>query len=113
VGATMVAGAFAQTSNLKYDIVKFGVLPEGEPDWGDTVSIAADGKGSILVFRRAEPPVLVFNREGKLLNSWGTGVFPEIHSIDVFDGFVWITDTKDHMVYKFTMDGKQVMALGT
>jgi DNA-binding beta-propeller fold protein YncE len=107
-----VAG-FSQTSNNKYDIVKFGAPPEGEPDWGDTVSIAADGKGSILVFRRAEPPVLIFNREGKLLNSWGTGLFPEIHSIDVFDGFVWITDTKDHMVYKFTMDGKQLMALGT
>ncbi len=109
---SMASGAFAQTSNLKYQVAPFAEPPDG-PDWGDTVSVAADGKGSILVFRRAEPPVLIFNREGKLLKSWGTGVFPEIHSIDVFDGFVWITDTKDHMAYKFTMDGQQLMALGT
>jgi hypothetical protein len=104
--------AFAQTSNFNYQVVPFAEPPD-TPDWGDTVSVAADGKGSILAFRRAEPPVLIFNREGKFLKSWGTGLFPDIHSIDVFDGFVWITDTKDHMVYKFTMDGQQVMALGT
>jgi len=110
--SALAGGAFAQTSNPKYSVVSFAEPPD-RPEWGDTVSVAADGKGSILVFRRMEPPVLVFNREGKLLKSWGTGVFPEIHSIDVFDGFVWVTDTKDHMVYKFTMDGQQVLALGT
>jgi sugar lactone lactonase YvrE len=99
--------------NNNFLITSFGAPPEGEKVWGDTVSIAADGKGSILVLRRAEPPVLIFNRDGKLTNSWGTGVFPEIHSIDVDrDGFVWITDTKDHMVYKFTMSGQQLLALG-
>jgi hypothetical protein len=108
----LAGSAFAQTSNLNYQVVPFAEPPDGL-EWGDTVSVAADGKGSILVFRRMEPPVLVFNREGKFLKSWGTGVFPEIHSIDVFDGFVWITDTKAHMVYKFTIDGEQLLALGT
>ena len=109
----MVAGAFAQTSNPKYEVLPFAAPPDG-PEWGDTVSVAADGKGSILVFRRAEPPVLIFNRDGKFLKGWGEGVFPEIHSIDVDrEGFVWATDTKDHMVYKFTMGGKQLLALGT
>src|SRR5262245_62636802 len=79
-----IAGsAFAQTSNPKYSVVPFAEPPDG-PEWGDTVSVAADGKGSILVFRRMEPPVLVFNREGKLLKRWGTLILPEIHSIDVF-----------------------------
>jgi hypothetical protein len=112
VASALAGGAFAQTSNPKYSVESFAEPPDG-PEWGDTVSVAADGKGSILVFRRLEPPVLVFNREGKLLKSWGTGVFPEIHSIDVFGGFVWVTDTKDHMVYKFTIDGQQLLALGT
>jgi len=113
VAAALVGGAFAQTSNKNYEVLTFAEPPEGEADWGDTVSVAADGKGSILVFRRVEPPVLIYNREGKFQKSWGTGIFPEIHSIDVFDGFVWVTDTKDHMAYKFTMDGQQLMALGT
>src|SRR5687767_10460948 len=91
VATSLVGGAFAQSSNKNYEVTTFAEPPDGAADWGDTVSVAADGKGSILVFRRAEPPVLIYNREGKFLKSWGTGVFPEIHSIDVFDGFVWTT----------------------
>jgi streptogramin lyase len=109
-----VAGSVsAQTSNSDYDVVPFAAPPD-RPDWGDTVSVASDGRGSILVLRRAEPPVLHFNRDGELQNSWGSGLFPDIHSIDVDEeGFVWITDTTDHMVYKFTMNGEQLLALGT
>ena len=83
-------------------------------EWGDTISVAADGKGSILVFRRAEPPVLVYNRSGELQSAWGEGMFVDTHSIDVdHEGFVWVTDRRAHMVYKFTMDGQLLMALGT
>jgi DNA-binding beta-propeller fold protein YncE len=79
----------------------------------DTISVAADSKGSILVFRRADPPVVIFDREGKLLRTWGDGQFPDKHSIDVdHEGFVWITDRTDQMVYKFTMDGRLLMTLG-
>ena len=110
---TLAVGVSAQTTNSNYEVAKFGAPPDGE-EWGDTVSVAADGRGSILVLRRAQPPVLIFNREGQLQNTWGDGLFPDIHSIDVdHEGFVWITDTIDHMVYKFTMDGRQLLALGT
>ncbi len=101
------------TTNSDYTVEHFGTPPEGG-EWGDTVSIAADGRGSIIVLRRAQPPVLIFDREGDLLDSWGTDLFPDIHSVDVdHEGYVWITDTTDHMVYKFTMDGQQLLALGT
>ena len=110
----MVSTAWGQTSNENYDVRSFGEPPSNESNWGDTVSVAADGQGSILVLRRAEPPVLVFNREGELEHTWGDGLFPDIHSIDVdHQGFVWITDTTDHMVYKFTMTGERLLALGT
>src|SRR5215813_10658848 len=112
VVCTTAIGIFAQTTNTKYQVTLFGTPPNG--DWGDTSSVAADGKGSVLVLRNASPQVLIFNREGKLQKSWGNGFLPERHSIDVDqDGFVWITDTKDHIVYKFTMGGKQVLTLGT
>jgi DNA-binding beta-propeller fold protein YncE len=40
-------------------------------------------------------------------------LFPDKHSIDVDrEGFVWITDRTDQMVYKFTMDGRPLMTLG-
>jgi streptogramin lyase len=112
---TLVPGLFAQTTNPKYEVTPFGApypTPTGKDR--DTASIATDGKGLIFVLRRSEPPVLVYNREGKLVDSWGTGLFVDTHNIDVDRfGFVWIGDRNGQVVYKFTKDGKQVMALGT
>ncbi|PYS53841.1 MAG: hypothetical protein DMG13_10820 [Acidobacteria bacterium] len=111
----LVAGAPAQTPKYKYEITKFGApFPNATGQPRDTVSVAADGKGSILVLRRSDPPVLIYNREGKLLSSWGTGLFVDTHNIDVDRfGFVWIGDRNGQMVYKFTMDGKLLMSIGT
>jgi hypothetical protein len=112
----LVAGSSAQTTNTKYEVTAFGSPPylNAKGTDRDTISVAADGKGSILAFRRSDPPVLIFNREGKLQKSWGDGLFVDSHSIDVDRfGFVWVTDRNGQMVYKFTMDGKQLLALGT
>ena len=112
---TVVAGAFAQTPKYKYEITKFVTsFPNASGMPRDTVSVAADGKGSILVLRRSDPPVLIYNREGKLVNSWGSGLFVDDHNIDVDRfGFVWLGDRNGQILYKFTMDGKQLMSIGT
>jgi DNA-binding beta-propeller fold protein YncE len=109
----LVAGAFAQTTNSKYEVTFFGVPPQGQGSWNRPMSVAVDGKGSIVVLRASAPPVLVFNRAGQLQKTWGQDVIAEGHSID-FDqeGFLWLTDRKGQMAYKFTIDGRRVMALG-
>ena len=109
----LVAAAFAQTTNSKYEVTFFGAPPRGQDVWNLPRSVAVDGKGSILIFRASQPPVLVFNRAGELQKTWGDGLFPDGHSIDFdHEGFLWLTDRKDQMVYKYTMDGRQLMALG-
>jgi peptidylamidoglycolate lyase len=107
--------AHAQGPKYKYEITKLIVnLPNATGKPRDTASVAADGKGNILVLRRSEPPILIYNREGKLLSSWGTGLFVDDHNIDVDRfGNVWIGDRNGQMVYKFTMDGKLLMSIGT
>ena len=112
---SLVPGAFAQTTNAKYEATNFGApFPTATGKDRDTASIAADGKGLIFVLRRSEPPVLVYSREGKLVDSWGTGLFVDTHNIDVDRfGFVWLGDRNGQIVYKFTKDGKQVMSIGT
>jgi DNA-binding beta-propeller fold protein YncE len=109
---TIVGGALAQTTNNKYDVTFFAAPPPGQDLWKLPRSITADGKGLIYVFRSSQPPVLVYNRAGELQKTWGDGLFPDAHSIDFHDGFLWITDRKDQMVYKYTTDGKQLMAIG-
>src|ERR1041385_7657676 len=109
----MSASALAQTSNHKYEVALFGELPPGQSVWNLPRSVAADGKATIYLLRASDPPVLVFNREGKLLNTWGTGLFKEAHSIDIDrDGNLWISDRADNKVFKFTPDGKQLMTIG-
>ncbi len=111
----LVSGAFAQAPKYKYEITKFGApFPNASGMPRDTVSVAADGKGLILVLRRSDPPVLIYNREGKLVNSWGSGLFVDDHNIDVDRfGFVWIGDRNGQILYKYTIDGKQLMSIGT
>src|SRR5262245_22826092 len=118
---TLVAGISAQTLNRKYEVTFFAPPPPGQDIWNRPRSVAADGKGSIFVIRPSGPPsasveqtpVLVYNRVGELQKSWGDHLFPDAHSIDFdYEGFLWIADCDTHMVYKYTRDGKQLMALG-
>ena len=67
---------------------------------------------------RTEPSVLIYNTDGKLLNSWGSGMFQFPHGfwLDKDDN-VYITDAqtegvKGNQVYKFTKDGKLLLTIG-
>lgn len=103
------------TQNADYQITPFAApYPGATGDPRDTVSVATDSNGSILVLRRSDPPVLIYNRAGELQDSWGTGLFVDTHNIDVDpEGYVWIGDRNGQMVYKMTMDGTKVMSIGT
>ena len=127
-------------------------MPEGRT-WGSTsaVDIDKDGK-SIWVAERcganscwdaakgvASPldVVLKFDETGKLVRSFGAGMFVFPHGIHVDrDGNVWVTDGQDnfprrprgaaadtplppmtakpigHQIYKFSPDGKLLLTLG-
>jgi DNA-binding beta-propeller fold protein YncE len=109
----VLAVAYGQTSNSKYEVTLFGAPPAGQTVWNLPRSVAVDAKGTVFLLRASDPPVLIFNREGKLQKTWGNGLFKEAHSIDLDrDGNLWITDREDNMVFKFTVDGKQLLALG-
>jgi DNA-binding beta-propeller fold protein YncE len=76
--------------------------------WGELIRADIDSKGNIWVFHRCfntmpagaatcagrtEPPILEFNRAGKLLTSFGSGMFVEPHgfTIDAQDN-IWACD---------------------
>jgi sugar lactone lactonase YvrE len=67
---------------------------------------------------RNEAPILKFDKSGKLLKSWGAGMFIFPHGACVdSDGNLWVTDAqgrdgKGHQVFKFSPDGKVLMTLG-
>lgn len=59
-------------------------------------------------------PIRKFDSSGKLVKSFGEGMFHFPHGIYVdIDGNVWVTDAREgHQVFKFSPNGKVLMTLG-
>jgi DNA-binding beta-propeller fold protein YncE len=107
-------------------IENWAKLPEGRA-WGSTSAVDIDRDGrSVWVAERCganscagktDDPVLHFDASGKLIKSFGSGMFLFPHGIAVDkDDNVWITDGqmangKGFTVVKFSPDGKVLMTL--
>ena len=113
---------------------QFFKMPDGRII-GSTVTLALDPDGtSIWIFERCGAqncvgsdlaPILKFDGSGKLVRSFGAGMFNRPHGIHVdFEGNVWVTDDegpdgqdprrngKGHQVFKFSPEGRLLMTLG-
>jgi sugar lactone lactonase YvrE len=104
----------------------WGELPPGVK-WAAVTAIEASPDGSIYVVHRCfenscagrpEAPILKYDTSGKLLASFGEGlfIFPHGGTVDA-SGNLWMTDAgggpgKGHQVFKFCPDGKVLMTLG-
>jgi hypothetical protein len=114
--------------------------------WGELIRADIDPKGNIWVFHRCfntepagyatcvgrtDPPILEFDPSGKLLTSFGGGMFAFPHGFTVDrEGNIWASDanasetvlglsSKDangvvrgHQVFKMSQTGKILMTLG-
>jgi outer membrane protein assembly factor BamB len=87
-------------------------LPDG---WrhGDVAGVATDGDDRVYVFNRSEHPLIVYDRDGRFLTSWGEGVFTRPHGITIAGEAIYLADDSDHTVRKFTLEGKLLQTLGT
>ena len=108
-------------------------LPKGV-SFVDVCGIAIDNQDRIYVLNRSyQKPMMVFNRQGDLVASWGEGHFSQpqgarsvpdgfrygdgyfsrAHGICIApDGSIFCTNDRNHTVSKFTPDGKLLMTLG-
>jgi hypothetical protein len=86
--------------------------PKGHK-WGEVIRVHVAPNGNIWVFHRCfndtpngdatclnrgegNPPILEFNPMGRLLRSFGVGLFARPHGFTVDkDGNIWTTDTND------------------
>jgi hypothetical protein len=116
--------------------------------WGEVIRVHLDAKGNIWVFHRcfnvvppgsavcldrgpANPPILEFDSSGKLLKSFGVGLFAYPHGFTIdSEGNLWTTDVNDQEtvlgmsaknangvvmgqeVLKLSPEGKVLMMLG-
>jgi hypothetical protein len=76
--------------------------------------VDVDRKGNIYLLQRGEKadPVVVIDRQGHVLRSWGKGLYKIPHSIRIDSaGNVWTTDAESSTVLKFTPAGKRLMQI--
>ena len=88
-------------------------LPYGMTFKNDATSVSVDSKDNVYVFCRGPIPVMIFNSDGKFLNSWGEGEFFRPHGIahDKEDN-VYLIDDQGHMVEKRDNNGNLLFRLG-
>jgi hypothetical protein len=75
--------------------------------------VAADAQDRVYVFQRKDPPVVVFDRDGKYLGAWGTGEVTDPHGPKIIGDTVYTTDRSDSVAKSFTLEGKVLLELGT
>lgn len=124
---TLLIGSVGAVDNPYRAMPQWGEMPAGR-SWGATSAIHPAADGNIWVAERCGAnscagkddidPILLFDRDGKFIKSFGAGLFVWPHGIEVdLDGNLWVTDargdgTRGHQVHKFSPNGELLMSLG-
>ncbi len=97
----------------KYELVDgWAKLQEGE-SFVDVCGIAIDSQDRVYILNRGDHPIMVLDRDGNVVTSWGDKLFGRAHGSCIDSkGYVYCTDDKNHTVRKFTTEGDIVMILG-
>ena len=79
------------TGQFRYEVIQpFGLLPHGM-EFGSTSHVAIDSIGRMFVTQQGDPPILVFDKDGNYLESWGKDFLLDAHGL-------FITSTDDVLV---------------
>ncbi|MBI2807592.1 MAG: hypothetical protein HYX68_21640 [Planctomycetes bacterium] len=99
--------------NFRYRVDEAWAKFPIDGDAGEAVGVACDSKDRVYVFLRGPRPVLVFERDGTPVSTWGEGVFTRAHGITIGpDDTVYCTDDFGHAVRAFSTAGKPRLMLG-
>ena len=92
---------------------RWAKLPPGQEFNADVAAVGVDGQDRVYAFNRGPHPMVVLDREGNFLRSWGEGVFHRAHGVHTApDDTLWLTDDGDHTVRHCTLDGKILLTIG-
>jgi DNA-binding beta-propeller fold protein YncE len=98
----------------RYEVVEgWAKLPPGQEFNADVAAVGVDRQDRVYAFNRGAHPMVVLDRDGNFLRSWGEGVFKRAHGVHMApDDTLWLTDDGDHTVRRCTLDGKVLLTLG-
>ncbi|GGG18884.1 hypothetical protein [Paenibacillus abyssi] len=103
--------------DYRYEVVEGWAKLPPSITFGYTHGIETDAKGNVYVFHTGNPSVVVFDEDGNYLTSWG-GQFEEgahgFYLHEEADGaYLYVTDINCGLMVKLTLDGQEILSIGT
>ncbi len=118
-GSVLLALLFLASPGFAQDYVLDPDWPKPLPDgieWGQVPNVTIDQEGYIYAFQRSEPPVLKFDSEGNLVDSFGSNFVNLPHGFRLTpEGSIWATDFHrqlGHTITKIDTEGRILLRLG-
>ncbi len=101
------------SGEFRYKVVdNWAKRPRAWP-FTDVVGVGIDSRDRVYVFNRGPHPVMVFDKEGNFIRSWGEGIFIRPHGVFIDpDDAIWCTDDNGHTVRKFDTSGNLLLTIG-
>ncbi len=94
------------------EVVGWEKIPAGL-ELADPNGVAIDEKGRILTAAGGRKnPVLVFDPDGQLVDTWGRGILGHKHELKIYHNKVYLCDIDLHQVYEFSLDGELLRSFG-
>jgi sugar lactone lactonase YvrE len=77
-------------------------------------AVYGDSQDRIYCFNRdPDHPIVIFDKDGNYLDSWGAGLFAFPHAIILDkDDNVWVVERNQCQIMKFTKEGKLLQTIG-
>ncbi|MFB3883819.1 MAG: peptidyl-alpha-hydroxyglycine alpha-amidating lyase family protein [Thermodesulfobacteriota bacterium] len=96
-----------------YEVIPgWAKIPSGW-DLVEIPGLAVDSEDRVFALTRGEPPVVVFDRDGRALDSWGRGQFRRPHAACIGpDNCLYCVDDLGNAVRKYTLEGRLLGTIG-
>jgi DNA-binding beta-propeller fold protein YncE len=105
---------FTPTASTVFEpVVGWPAIPHGM-SFHEATSVAVDDHDHIYVFNRGRNPMMIFDRDGKFLETWGAGDYLRPHGVHVTpDGDLLLVEDAGHTLKRTSKSGEVMYVVGT